>query len=109
MREMISALVKRPGEIPHHVNISNSLEALQKNVEGYIETVTLAEDLVIICNEEGKIRDLPYNCTICGEDLVGTILMVGVVTNEDGEQDFADLPVDWKTMKKMFPDLWRVP
>ena len=81
----ISALVKQPGEPPRHVNVSNSLEALQKNVDGYIETVTIAKDLVIICNEEGLLRDLPYNCSICGVDFVGTILMVG----RDGEE-FAD-------------------
>ena len=34
----ISALVKQPGRVPYHTNISNSLEALQKEVGGYIET-----------------------------------------------------------------------
>ena len=103
MSEVISALLKRPGEIPRHVNVSNSLEALQKNVEGYIETVTIAQDLVIICNEEGRIREMPYNCTICGVDFVGPILMVGRKGTE-----FADLPVDWKILKKLFSSLWEV-
>lgn len=97
----ISALVKRPGEPPRHVNVSNSLETLQKNVGGYIEAVTIATDLVIICNEEGLLRGLPYNCSICGVDFVGTILMVG----RDGEE-FADLPCTWSEMKKLFPQLW---
>lgn len=101
MSEVISALLKRPGEIPRHVNVSNSLDALQKNVEGYIETVTLAEDLVIICNEEGLIKGMPYNCTICGYDFVGPILIVGRKGTE-----FADLPVDWKTMKILLANLW---
>lgn len=97
----ISALVKRPGEPPRHVNVSNSLEALQKNVGGYIEAVTIAKDLVIVCNEEGLLRNLPYNCRICGVDFVGTILMVG----RDGEE-FADLPCTWQELKKLFPQLW---
>lgn len=97
----ISALIKRPGELPRHVNVSNSLEALQKNVEGYIETVTISDDLVVICNEEGRLHGLPYNCTICGFDFVGPILMVG----RDGDE-FADLPVKWDMMKKLFPNLW---
>lgn len=100
---MISALLKRPGEIPRHVNVSNSLQALQKNVDGYIETITIASDLVVICNEEGRLQGLPFNCEICGVNFVGTILMVGV----DGDK-FTDLPVDWPTMKKLFPDLWEV-
>ena len=99
---MISALLKRPGEVPRHVNVSDRLETLQKTVEGYVECITVATDMVILCNEDGKLRGLPYNCTICGMDLVGTILMVGA-----DENGFTDLPVDWKTMKKLFPDLWK--
>lgn len=101
---MISALIKRPGEIPRHVNVSNSLEALQKNVDGYIEAVTVATDLCIICNEEGRLLGLPYNCRLLGHDFVGTILMV----RADGEE-FTDLPATWKEMKMMFPSLWAVP
>ena len=99
----ISALVKDPGRVPRHVWISNSLEALQKAVEGYIETVTLATDLVVICNEEGRLMGLEPNCNICGYDFVGTIIMVGT----DGE-DFTDLPAEWKTMKLLFPQIWGV-
>ena len=100
--DFISALVKRPGEPPRHVNVSNSLEALQTNEGGDIETVTLASDQVNICNEEGLLLDLPYNCTICGVDFVGLILMVGVKGDE-----FADLPVAWPELKKLFPQLWK--
>ena len=67
----ISALVKDPGRVPRHVWISNSLEALQKAVEGYIETVTLATDLVVICNEEGRLMNLEPNCNIWGYDKEG--------------------------------------
>ena len=101
MNNMISAMVKRPGEPPRHVNISNNLEALQKNVEGYIETFTLADDLVIICNEEGRLMGLPHNCTVCGVDFVGDIVFAGV----KGEE-FADLPCDWKVFKTVFSNLW---
>ena len=87
MSMKISALVKDPGRVPRHVWISNNLEALQKAVEGYIETVTLATDLVVICNEEGRLLGLPYNVTLCGTEFVGTILFAGV----DGEE-FTDAP-----------------
>ena len=103
----ISALSKRPGEPPRHVWVSNNLEALQKAVEGYIETITVSRgdgrDLVIICNEEGKLKDKPYNCNIAGYDLVGPILIVGV----DGEE-FGDLPLTWREMHQLYPDLWEV-
>lgn len=78
---------KRPGEAPEIVEIENTLEALQKEVGGYIETLTLTQDAVIICNEEGRLHGLPYNCTLCGAAFVGTILLAGV----DGDE-FTDVP-----------------
>ena len=100
----ISVLLKRPGEIPRHVNVSNSLAALQRNVGGYIETVTIASDAVIICDEEGRLKGKPYNCTIAGHDFVGDIIIAGVKGDE-----FADLPLTWKECKELFPQLWRTP
>ena len=61
MAKKIKCIVKRPGEQFGHMTwVSDSLENLQKTVGGYIETVTLPEhNLVLICNEEGSIRDMP--------------------------------------------------
>lgn len=105
---MISALVKRPGEIPRHVNVSNSLEALQKNVDGYIEVVSICPwdgkhiGLAVICNEEGRIKGMPYNCRIDGIEFVGPIILVGT----KGEE-FVDLPLPWPVIKLMFANLWK--
>lgn len=85
----IKVIIKRPGEMPEIQTIPNELEALQTIVGGYIEAVTLATDLVIICNEEGKLLDLPYNCDICGASFVGTIIFAGINGDE-----FADVPMD---------------
>ena len=48
MNHKISVLIKEPGRVPRHVAISNTLENLQRTVGGYIETVTLCSDLVLI-------------------------------------------------------------
>ena len=85
--KQISVLIKEPGKKPRRESIPNTLEALQKVVGGYIETVTCASDAVIICNEEGRLKNLPYNCDFLGISFVGTIIFAGV----DGEE-FADLP-----------------
>lgn len=37
-------------------NIENTLEALQHEVGGYIETLTLTSDLVLIMDEEGCLK-----------------------------------------------------
>ena len=78
---------KRPGECTELIEIPNTLYALQKEVGGYIETVTFATDACIICNEEGRLLGLPENCDLFGIPFVGTILIVGV----NGEE-FCDLP-----------------
>lgn len=78
---------KKPSCAPAIIEVENTLEALQAEVGGYIETVTITSDAVIICNEEGRILGLPDNCRVCGVDFVGTILVVG--RNKD---EFCDVP-----------------
>jgi len=99
----VRVIQKAPGQMPEFREIPNTLEALQAAVGGYIETVTLAADLVVICNEEGRILGLPHNCEICGVDFCGDIIIAGVRGDE-----FADVPVDIKELKRMFPTLWEV-
>lgn len=81
-------IVKEPGRPPVDKDIPNTLEALQKAVDGYIECVTVAEDLVIICDEEGWLRLKRPNCEVLGNLFVGTILFVGA----KGEE-FTDCPI----------------
>ena len=95
----IKAIVKRPDEaVGHMTNISNTLKNFQRIVEGPIEVVRIADDAIIIVNEEGKLRGLPVNF-ICGQEvIVGEVAVVGV----DGDE-FADVPIDlnvWKWLLK---------
>lgn len=101
MKKKIKVIIKDPGKKPRCVWISNTLENLQKVVGGYIEAVTIASDMCIICNEEGRLRNLPYNCDICGVSFVGTIVFVGV-----SEDEFCSVPVDYKTLKAIMPKMW---
>ena len=58
------------------------MDTFQEAVGGYIETVTLATDLVLIVNEEGRLLDLPYNTTVCGLPIYGTVVAVGTKRDE---------------------------
>lgn len=91
----IKVFAKRPDSDWYAALISDSLENMQRFVGGYIETVTLAEDVVIVCNEEGAIKGLPYNTNICGIDFVGTIFACGVDADE-----FTDIPCTLKEWKE---------
>lgn len=79
----ILVCIKEPGEDPRIDPLfDNTLESFQKMVGGYIETVTIASDLVLICNEEGRINGSTYNVTVCGCDFYGPVLAVGVADDE---------------------------
>ena len=78
----MKAIIKELGKKPRITEIENNLTALQEAVGGYIETVTLAKDCCIICNEEGRLQGLPYNLTFGGISFVGTVLFVGVAGDE---------------------------
>lgn len=79
-------IYKASGGKPEIRDIPNTLEELQESVGGYIESCTFATNATVICNEEGRLRGLPYNCRFLGVDFVGPILIVGI----DGDE-FADL------------------
>lgn len=82
-------LIKNPSDEGfHQIVVPNDLHVLQQLVDGYIETVTLATDACVICNEEGRLKDLEHNCKYCGVDFVGTILIVGINGDE-----FTDCPM----------------
>ena len=85
----MKALIKNPGdESFREIITDNDLHSLLRLVGGYIETVTLATDCCVICNEEGRLQGMPHNCNFCGIDFVGPILIVGV-----DEADFCDVPM----------------
>ena len=84
------AIIKEPGKAGHVIEVKNELEELQRIVGGYIEVHQLFPNLAVICNEDGRLQGLPYNCEICGIIFVGTILLAGV----DGPE-FDDVPMEF--------------
>lgn len=75
-------IMKKPGEKPEVIEIENKLSALQEAVRGQIEVVTITDEVCVLCNKEGKLLGLPRNIVLCGDTLVGTILVVGVAGEE---------------------------
>lgn len=86
----MKVIIKKPGCIGQAKDIPNTLEALQAEVGGYIETVTINSRLVAIVHEEGRLIGLDPN--VLG--LVGTIVFVGAPTDELPDElpdEFADI------------------
>lgn len=100
MKDKLRVIRKQPGRDPEIIQIDNTLKALQKEVDGYIETVTIATDTVVICNEEGLLIGLPPNCDFANHSFVGTILVAGT-----DREEFTDIPDERFWMKQFKP--WR--
>lgn len=79
MEDKIKCLLIKPYELPQLIEIDNTLEAKQKVVGGYIEVVYLQNDtdVLLICNEEGKINSLKLNRDIGYDIIAGPFLVVG--------------------------------
>lgn len=101
MREnQILILTKQPGK-PAELEplFENKLEAFQKFVGGYIEAVTLTNDLVAICNEEARLLGMEPNVVICGVDFVGPVIIAGVKGDEFSSIKAHLVPKAWKALE----------
>lgn len=76
---MINVLVVEPNNLPYEKEIPNTLEDKQKIVGGLIQCTAILDDpsVVLICNEEGKIMDLPFNRDIGYDIIAGTFIIAG--------------------------------
>lgn len=98
-------LVKTPEQQESMIKILNGkkkdiFKQMQEIVGGYIEQVKLSRTVSVLCNEDGKPLGLPYNCSICGHDFVGTIIIVG--TNKKG---FCDIDLDTVAVYKAYQQM----
>lgn len=88
--EKIKGLLVEPYKLPYEINIENTLEEKQKLVGGYIECTYLMDDdeVVLICNEEGKMLGMDLNRDIGHDIIAGPFLILG--DNQDSG-DFESL------------------
>lgn len=97
------------GEKGHIKEIDNTLESFQKEVGGYIEILSVNNEctLDLVCNEEGKINNLPLNRAWLFEgEVVEVVAGSCFITRhgEDGEStsiEESDVPKIEETLKQM--------
>lgn len=92
------AIYKKVNENPKIVEINDSLLDLQNIVEGDIETLTIDDDLVMIINEEGKIKKLEPNITYNNDVICGNILVLQAIEDKFTGIDFQNIE---KVMEKL--------
>ena len=82
MSDSLRVLIIPPGHPPELRTIPHTLEALQACVGGDLECWAIEDHVAIYCNEEGRLRGLPYNRRLTlpngtSERFVGPILLTG--------------------------------
>lgn len=73
----IKILYKKVGELPEVKNINNTLEEKQKLVNGLIEIIDYDDDILLICNEEGKILNMEPNLLFDYDYIAGDCFFIG--------------------------------
>ena len=108
----MKVLIVEPGKPARKAEIDNNLKAMQETVGGYIETVTpFREDVVLIVNEEGKLKDLPLCRTLVRREwtrmgpIMGTFIVCGIDWDEGEFRGLSDKQAnalkhkfDWPTV-----------
>lgn len=85
----ITAAIFRVGQGVVLQEIDNDLHVMQEIVGGYIEPVRLWEtDLIVICNEEGLLKGLPFNHAVLAQGqrlvpIVGDFLVLRDIGRSD--------------------------
>ena len=102
-----SVFIKRPGAPIRHVNMSLTLENLQRYVGGYIEVVRVGtfndQEVVFICNEEGKLRGLETNFYLFG-DFANDAIKGDVVFLQAKGEDLIGLEGDLREFRGWLQD-----
>lgn len=97
----MKAIKIEPLGTPKVIEIEDTLPALQNEVGGYIECITLEPDVVMIINEEGKLQGLQGNRRFRNDVIVGNIIIVGT----DGKGNTCSLsPAGIEKYSKMFAE-----
>ena len=79
MEEKIDILLFKTDGSYEETTVLNKLNEIQKLVDGYIETVTISNEIILICDEEGRIKNKRSNPRL--RDICGDFILCGV----DGE------------------------
>lgn len=79
----IKVVLQHPGEVSVIATVPNTLKAMQQAVGGYIETLTLPNGLLVVLDEEGRLKGLKPNVRSMYGVFVGTVLITK--SNDEGE------------------------
>ena len=90
----LKVIFKEVGKDPIVMEIDDTLEAKQKLVGGLIEVVPYKDNLLLICNEEGKITNLKPNLQFDYDYISGNCFIVGDDFENSGFKSVEDNQIE---------------
>lgn len=93
-KEELKIVLKKVDEEPKLMNIENTLEAKQKLVDGLIEVVRISDDILLVCNEEGKLENLQPNLMFDYDYIAGDCFFVGDDYNNGNFKSLTDEQIE---------------
>lgn len=93
--DLLKIVYVEPGRAPFVSEVRSDLKSIQKTVGGLIEPLYMDDGTILVCNDEGKLKDMPGNRRLGDSIIVGPFFMVG-----NGGEDFRSL-TDAETEKYM--------
>lgn len=88
----ISCVVVPVGQKPYVQEVENELRSLQELVGGYIELLRLSPTILLLCDDEAKLKGREGNRHVGAEIIAGQFIVVG-----DTGSSFRSLTADEKT------------
>ena len=82
----MNIVIKRVGKNPEVKEINGELNEMQEIVGGYIQAFNVTDNILCVCNEEGKLKGLLPNF-VCNHDIICGDVFFCVA----GEEDFESL------------------
>lgn len=88
MKNFGNVIIIKPEDLPIQTKKEINLQLLQDTVEGYIEALEILPNIVLWCNEEGKLRRFQDNIKIIKNGhmydiIAGNAIITGV--NAEGD------------------------
>lgn len=106
-------LMIESGKAPRRLELSHSLEEMQKAVGGFIQSLyPFSEPVALVCNEEGKLLGLPANRALQDEsgavyDIVcGTFFLCGAPPDSDTLEGLTEAQVSRYEQRFSRPELF---
>lgn len=94
MDKKLKVLYKKVGQEPELLEINHTLNEMQNLVDGLIEVVPYKNNILLVCNDEGKLLNMKVNILFDNDCIAGDCFFVGDDYKNASFKDLTDKQVE---------------